>query len=122
MSNKLEMLVVTGLALWLTSCSPETAPPRPTASSTGIRFLAEGGAAGHARADAPINFEFPRDHGLHPGFKTEWWYFTGNLLDAGERHFGFELAFFSVCAFTRTGAAGVELGEPPDLDGPYRRD
>src|SRR5438132_4985558 len=21
-------------------------------------------------------FQFPRDHGIHPDFKTEWWYFT----------------------------------------------
>ena len=25
------------------------------------------------------NYVFPRDHGSHPDFKTEWWYFTGNL-------------------------------------------
>ncbi len=23
------------------------------------------------------DYQFPRDHGNHPGFKTEWWYFTG---------------------------------------------
>ena len=39
-------------------------------------------------------YEFPRDHHLHSGFKTEWWYFTGNLSDAGGRRFGYELTFF----------------------------
>ena len=24
-------------------------------------------------------FRFPRDHGAHPQFKTEWWYYTGHL-------------------------------------------
>jgi predicted secreted hydrolase len=39
-------------------------------------------------------FQFPRDHGSHPDFKTEWWYFTGNLHDeSGGRH-GYELTFF----------------------------
>ena len=40
------------------------------------------------------HFEFPRDHFDHPGFRTEWWYYTGNLRAAdGHRH-GFELVFF----------------------------
>ncbi len=39
-------------------------------------------------------FEFPRDHFSHPCFRTEWWYFTGNLTDPNGRRFGFELTFF----------------------------
>ncbi len=39
-------------------------------------------------------FEFPRDHGSHPEFRTEWWYITGHL-EAGEaRRFGFQITFF----------------------------
>ncbi len=34
------------------------------------------------RAIGPWTWMFPRDHGAHPNFKTEWWYFTGNLSDA----------------------------------------
>ncbi|HEV3272471.1 MAG TPA: lipocalin-like domain-containing protein [Candidatus Methylacidiphilales bacterium] len=38
---------------------------------------------------------FPRDHGAHPNFKTEWWYFTGNLQDAQQgRRFGYQLTLF----------------------------
>ncbi len=40
------------------------------------------------------HYEFPRDHFNHPEFKTEWWYYTGNLHDAAGRRFGFELTFF----------------------------
>lgn len=40
--------------------------------------------------------EFPRDHGSHPRFKTEWWYFTGHFDADSGRHFGFELTFFRV--------------------------
>ena len=36
---------------------------------------------------------FPRDFGMHPDFRTEWWYVTG-WLDAGERAHGFQLTFF----------------------------
>lgn len=39
-------------------------------------------------------FSFPRDHGSHPEFRTEWWYYTGNLRTAAVREFGFELTFF----------------------------
>jgi len=38
--------------------------------------------------------QFPSDHGPHPGFKTEWWYFTGHLDDDEGRRFGFQLVFF----------------------------
>ena len=39
-------------------------------------------------------YEFPRDHFDHPGFQTEWWYYTGNLKSADGQRFGFELTFF----------------------------
>jgi predicted secreted hydrolase len=39
-------------------------------------------------------YQFPRDHFSHPDYKTEWWYYTGNLQTAAGHHFGFELVFF----------------------------
>lgn len=41
---------------------------------------------------------FPRDHGAHPGFRTEWWYLTG-WLEGPEGPLGFQVTFFR----TRTG-------------------
>jgi predicted secreted hydrolase len=41
-------------------------------------------------------FQFPSDHGPHRDFKTEWWYFTGNLLDENGDHFGYQLTLFRV--------------------------
>ncbi|MCC5794747.1 MAG: carotenoid 1,2-hydratase [Chromatiales bacterium] len=46
------------------------------------------------RALGPARFEFPRDHGPHPGFRNEWWYFTGNLVDETGSEWGFQLTFF----------------------------
>jgi predicted secreted hydrolase len=46
------------------------------------------------RAIEPWSWSFPRDHGAHPAFKTEWWYFTGNLQDAHQRKFGYQLTIF----------------------------
>jgi predicted secreted hydrolase len=52
---------------------------------------------GFARAVAPRAFLFPVDHGPHPEYRTEWWYYTGNLdADGGGRAFGFQLTFFRV--------------------------
>lgn len=39
-------------------------------------------------------FEWPRDHASHPDFKTEWWYFTGNLRSSDGRRFGYQVTFF----------------------------
>lgn len=56
--------------------------------------LGAGDASGFARARAPHAFSFPADLGPHPDFRTEWWYYTGNLESAAGRHFGFQLTFF----------------------------
>ena len=39
-------------------------------------------------------YAFPHDHHAHDEFKTEWWYFTGNLTNDRGRRFGYELTFF----------------------------
>jgi hypothetical protein len=45
-----------------------------------------------ARALTPWSWSFPRDHGAHPEFKTEWWYLTGNLDDEKGNPYGEEPA------------------------------
>jgi predicted secreted hydrolase len=47
-----------------------------------------------SQALGPREWAFPRDHGRHDGFKTEWWYFTGNLRDEAGHRFGYQLTFF----------------------------
>jgi predicted secreted hydrolase len=39
-------------------------------------------------------FVFPRDHGSHTEFRTEWWYVTGHLDAKDGRRFGFQVTFF----------------------------
>ncbi len=51
-------------------------------------------AEGFRQALPGYAYEFPRDHGAHPDFETEWWYYTGNLAADGGREFGFELTIF----------------------------
>ena len=45
-------------------------------------------------AEPGWRYEFPRDHGPHREFKTEWWYATGNLSDEAGHEYGFQLTFF----------------------------
>lgn len=45
---------------------------------------------------------FPRDFGVHPSFRTEWWYMTGSL-QSGARAFGFQVTFFR----SATGIDGI---------------
>ena len=47
-----------------------------------------------ARAIGAWDWQFPRDHGSHPDFQTEWWYYTGNLADEAGRRFGFQFTIF----------------------------
>lgn len=42
----------------------------------------------------PCRLSFPVDHGAHPSFRTEWWYYTGNVSTHDNRRFGFQLTFF----------------------------
>jgi len=76
-----------GLAL---ACLTTTATAQLAVSD----FLGTRPAPGYARALAPRPFSFPADHGPHPDFRSEWWYFTGHLAAADRRHFGFQLTFF----------------------------
>ncbi|MEA3211057.1 MAG: hypothetical protein QOE70_4114 [Chthoniobacter sp.] len=39
-------------------------------------------------------YQFDDDHFPHLDFKTEWWYFTGNLRAPNGRRFGYQLTFF----------------------------
>lgn len=50
--------------------------------------------AGWKTAEPGWTYAFPRDHGSHPEFQTEWWYFTGNVKAKDGREFGWQLAFF----------------------------
>ncbi|MGD2271725.1 MAG: lipocalin-like domain-containing protein [Desulfobacterales bacterium] len=50
--------------------------------------------SGYYAVTGACNLTFPRDHDAHPGFRTEWWYYTGNLAAETGSRFGFQLTFF----------------------------
>ncbi len=47
-----------------------------------------------ALARPGYRYQFPRDHGSHESFRTEWWYYTGQLTATDGRTFGYQLTFF----------------------------
>ena len=55
-----------------------------------------GGAAAqdYAQVQPGHELQFPRDHGSHPQFRTEWWYLTGWVKDARGRDLGIQITFF----------------------------
>ena len=55
---------------------------------------AKAGDDGFAQVSGPCGLSFPADHGPHPDYRTEWWYYTGNVADPDGRPFGFQLTFF----------------------------
>ena len=62
-----------------------------------------------ARALEPLEFQFPRDHGPHNDYATEWWYYTGNLTGEDGGEYGFQLTFF------RSALAPGESSRPSDF-------
>lgn len=83
------LILAAGLVLNVTGCRQ---PAQPEASD-GIELLALPASENYRRVDQPHIFHFPRDHGMHPGFRSEWWYLTGNL-DSDGRRFGYQVTFF----------------------------
>ncbi len=83
--------VILSVGMWLIGCTEAPAP------SSLQQTLGGDPDPGFARAVAVKPMVFPRDHGAHPDYQTEWWYFTGHLR-SGEgptaRNFGYQLTFF----------------------------
>jgi predicted secreted hydrolase len=83
--NRTQIVVVASLVLSAFSAT-RGLPPAAIKEQPEPKFL---------QALQPREWSFPKDHGRHDGFKTEWWYFTGNLRErATGRRFGYQLTFF----------------------------
>ena len=87
------ILLMVGVGIIL-SDSVENTSDLAVAEIDVASVLGDEETTGYARAHAPREFHFPRDHGPHPDFRSEWWYFTGNLWSPRGRRFGYELTIF----------------------------
>lgn len=69
----------------------------PSESGLGLRLsavLAGDQQDAFRRADAIRPFQFPDDHGPHPGYRSEWWYLTGSLQDDQGNLYGVHFTAF----------------------------
>jgi predicted secreted hydrolase len=85
-------LLVLLMVLLMAGCAP--AASQGVASANVVAALSGEVDAAFARADEPMPFSFPHDHGAHPQYQTEWWYYTGNLADAQGNPYGFQFTIF----------------------------
>ena len=96
-SLRLRSLVVflaVGLSLYL--LVRLSSPPAPVVASIDLQAALSDQRGQFKKVTPGRSFQFPRDHGEHPEFKTEWWYFTGNLEGADRSAFGYQLTLFRV--------------------------
>ncbi|MCH9045601.1 MAG: carotenoid 1,2-hydratase [SAR324 cluster bacterium] len=63
---------------------------------------AQGPAGEFRKAEGTRQWTFPRDHGQHPAYRLEWWYYTGIVATPQGRRFGYQVTFF------RQGLAGAQ--------------
>ncbi len=78
----------------LAACGSEPADFAVTGPVPATRFLSGDSDPGYARVLGSRPFEFPQDHGSHSEYRSEWWYFTGNVATDDGQQYGFELTFF----------------------------
>ncbi len=90
--QRLALIVV--VVAMLSACSVPATTVEPRARLAVAEAMAAGDTAGFARATEPRPFVFPRDHGPHPEYAIEWWYYTGNLQSPDGRRFGFQFTIF----------------------------
>ncbi len=88
----LGFVFVVGIGVTVLIFLNATQSPQISAAIVGLQ--ADQSIAGYARADRVRAFTFPDDHGPHPEFQTEWWYYTGNLESTDGRRLGYQLTFF----------------------------
>jgi predicted secreted hydrolase len=68
----------------LAAARPQSPPAIKEASSTNA----------WKRVTDELPLAWPRDHGSHPEYETEWWYATGDLSDDAGRRFGYQITLF----------------------------
>ena len=92
----LVVLLLLGLAV--AGCS------EPAAEGGRLRtVLGSAETDGFRRATAPASIEFPRDHGAHPDFRSEWWYLTAALRDEKGRDLGVQFTLFRQALLPHSG-------------------
>lgn len=113
-------LLALGAALFSAGCN---APPQSEGTVNIAQALSsDAGDDCYEKATRPGVIHFPDDLGPHESFKTEWWYYTGNLKTDTGRHFGFQLTFFrqALDCKNRSENGSVEVGKTSENTSVWR--
>ena len=76
--------------------SASVSPSAPRGATAPGQDAGVAASEGWRQAGPGYDWQFPRDHGSHPEYRIEWWYYTGNLASARGRRFGYQVTFFRV--------------------------
>jgi predicted secreted hydrolase len=87
--------ILLALLIFLMACAPVNVPSAEVQVPE-VANINDDLPPGFVLADGSRPLTFPEDLGAHEDFRTEWWYYTGNLQTPQGRHFGFELTIFRV--------------------------
>lgn len=101
-------VVILSLTAWLGWQTRQIPPDAETVALSSVLGPADGD---FEAVSGPRPFQFPADHAAHESWRSEWWYFTGNLSDQNGQSFGFQFTLFR-----------LGLGAVPALDSAWSSD
>ncbi len=84
-------LVVSSLVGWLVW---QTRAPETDMGQISLSQVLGDAPEHFRRVTEPLPLHFPDDHGAHPDYRSEWWYFTGNFESAAGQRLGFQFTLF----------------------------
>ena len=95
--------------------SSRLAAPPARCSSLALALAAAASRQGFRPADPAHRWSFPADHRAHPGYRNEWWYFTGTARGGGRARAAARVPAHLLPRRPRAGgpARSTRRGRPP---------
>ena len=90
------LILVVLASTWLAWQTREPEPQSP--ERLNVQNLMSGGGEEFRRVTGPLPLDFPHDHGQHPEYQYEWWYFTGNFTTEQGERLGYQFTLFRFAA------------------------
>lgn len=85
------IMIIGGALLGVEQLRGQSAPEY---SADVVTALSGEATEGFMRVTEVKAFDFPKDHGAHPEYQTEWWYNTANVATDDGRRFGVKFTIF----------------------------
>lgn len=92
----MKQLIILIMLVGLFGCEREAPDYHSTSEVSVSARMGSQPDPGFKRVLAPREFHFPEDHGPHPDYATEWWYFTGNVENQEGEELGYQITLFRV--------------------------